>query len=256
MAINEPSYVKIVGPDDFTELRPRRVWSRVDGVSTEKRYVGPSDRIRDLFNDLTNSPTTNGADEISEDFNGANGELVVRIADDSGGEDGGVTELNAVWELRTNTVQKPIESRREFDTLSAADKRTIEKEAREAETLSISGTAATKLYAYYANQVLDYLASDLLLTKSVTVSNRSTITAIYSGLNRVTTIGAINPPSALLGTLSSLPRADGTGDAAWEWLYLGPQVRQVTKTKYQISYSWHGAERWALIYGGSWNPEA
>lgn len=257
MGANITTHYRILGTDDYTELKPRRVWSRVDGVSTERRFVGPSQRIQDLFNQLSNDPDNNGADEISESYNGASGELVIRIADDSGAADGGgvTEELNAVWELRTNPVNKPIESRREFDGISAADKRTIEKEAREAETLSISGAAASKLYAYYSNQVLDYLASDLLLTKSVTVSKRSEITAVYTGLNRVTTIAAINPPSVLLGTLSSLPKSDGSGSGAWEWLYMGPQVRQVTKTKYQISYSWHGAERWAAIYGGSWNPE-
>jgi len=256
MAANIPVYYEILGTDEAKELKSRRVWSRVDGVSTERRFVGPSQRIQDLFNQLSNDPDNNGADEIGESYNGQSGELVIRIADDSGAATGGgvTTALNTVWELRTNMITKPIESRREFDTLTAKEKRTIEKEARDAETLSVSGTPATTLYAYYANQVLDYVASDLMLTKSVVVSKRSTITGVYTGLNRKTTITAINPPSVLLGTLTTLPKGDGTGSAAWEWLYLGPQVRQVTKTKYQISYTWHGAERWAAIYGGTWNP--
>lgn len=252
----------LVGANEIVELPPRREWTKTDGVVTFKRFTGPQALITELFNELSTSGDP-GGDLITERINNKTGELEIRIEEDSGGASGGNTEiLNAIWELQTNTVSKPIESRREFDSLNALDsdtskKRKIEAAARDATANPYPADAvATKLYAYYSNQVLDYLATDLRLTKSVIVSSRSTITAAYTNLNRVQTLASIYPPSALIGALENLPRSDTGTPVGWEWLYLGPQVRQVSRLKYQISFSWHGAERWAQIYGGTWNPES
>ena len=255
MGANITSSHVILGNADIIELKPSRAWTRADGITTVRRIVGPQEAIRNHFNELA-ADADNGADEIVETLDAVKGVLEIRIAEDSGGAAGGNTEeLNVVWELRSNRMTKPIETRREFDELTALKKRSIEKAAREAEANPETGAAATKLYAYYANQVLECPATDLELTKSISVSRRSTLAGVYTNLNRVVAIASIEPPTDLLGALNAIPLADGSA-GSWEWMYLGPQIRQVTQTKYQISYSWHGAERWAQIYGGTWNPEA
>jgi len=263
MAEEITSHIVIKGTNAITELKPLRTWSQTNGVSNVQRFVGPATLIHDKFNELVSSED-NGADEIAENYDGAKGELRIMTADYSGdGTTGGNTEaLNTVWELRTNTVYKPIESRREFDSLNTLDsdtskKRKIEAAARDATANPYpSDSAAKKLYAYYANQVLDYPLADLMLTKSTKVSKRNEIKATYTNLNRVVTITSINPPSVLIGTISTLPKSDGSGNAGWEWLYLGPQIVQLTRSTYQILYTWHGAERWMQMVGGTWNPES
>lgn len=259
--INEGDVSLILGSRDVIELPPRRDWTKETGVVTVRRFAGEKNAISERFNELTAS-TDPGGDRIIERSNGKVGELEIMIEEDSGGSAGGNTDaLNAIWELRSNTVLKPIESRREFDTLNTLDgstsmKRKIESAARNAEANPYPITAAAiKLYAYYSNQILDYYATDLMLTKSTTVSSRSALTATYTNLNRVVSVDDIDPPYALLGAMTSLPKSDGSGDVGWEWLYLGPQVRQLTRTRYQIILTWHGAERWAEIYGGTWKPE-
>ncbi|MDD4860787.1 MAG: hypothetical protein PHI33_01630 [Smithellaceae bacterium] len=255
MAITDTSIYRIVGNTEIHQLRDERTWNPAEGVQTWRRFVGPAEKIKEYFNELTAAGADSGGDEIRESYNGQAGQVHIRVIDDSGGEDGGNTEeLNAVWELMSQDIQKPIESHPDFDSVIAAKKREIEKKARDAESF-IGGTdAETNLYAYYSNQVLDYIATQLILRKSITVSTKSAITLSYANLNTVVAIGAINPPSKLLGALTSLPKMDGT-TGAWEWLKKGPQCRQLGRSKFALSYEWWGADRWAKIpYGGTWEP--
>ncbi len=255
MAIDRGTVYRILGDETLRELKPEREWSLEDGVTTNRRFVGPAPVIEAYFNELSAQGVFSGADGMSESYKGQSGMLILRVVDDSGGTEGGNTEeLNAIWELIGRPILLPIENHRDFDAISARDKRFIEKTARDGDELGGGDPTEEKLYAYYAHNVLDFLSTDLMLTKTTTVSSRTVITAVYTDLNKVVTIATIDPPTAIIGALTSLPKL-GTADGAWEWLKLSPQVRQVTKIKYQLSYQWHGASRWADIYGGSWSPK-
>lgn len=262
MAIHDGSVLTVVGKNGITELKPLRSWTKTDGVSTTRRFAGPADSIEAYFNELS-AATSPGADEMAEQYQGAKGELLIKIYDDSGSSTGGNTEaLNSVWELIANDLLKPIEYHTDFTSISAARKRSLEYAAQTAGWKAADGTAIAvpstdaekSLYGHYANQTLDFMLSTFILRKTVTVSDRSTITASYSNMNEVVTLASINPPSALIGALTSLPKMDGTS-GAWEWLKKAPQVRQTTKTKYQIIYEYWGMEQWSILYtNGTWNP--
>ena len=243
MPINVEDKSVIIGASDIVELSPRRVWTRADGVVSVRRFVGPKLPITERFNTLV-AASDNGADELEETIEGSKGELLIRVNEDSGSTEGGNTEaLNAVWELQNIEVLKPIETAAYFNSLSATQKNAIQKNVRDGVACSVSGAAAAKLYAYLSNQFLDYYAYALSLRKSFTVSTRNAVQLSYTGINTVVTLPTV--PTALLGALP----------AGWEWLYKGPQCRQVTKTKFQLVSEWIGLTQWAKYpYGGTWDP--
>jgi hypothetical protein len=255
MGASNPTYSTVVGSADIVALPDKRAWNLTDGVHTVKRWAGTSDAIAAKFNELS-AAADSGVDDLDEDINGKAGRLIARIIEDSGSGSGGNTEeLNAVWELYASEILKPIEGHSDFDGVTTPRKREIEEYARTpAKTAGIPVTNAEKaLFGYYANQTLDFILTELDLRKTTTLSSRSAITASYTSMNRVVTLASIAPPTALLGALTSLPLMSGAS-GAWEWLKLCPQTRQVAKRKFQLSYAWRGAERWAEIYGGSWTP--
>lgn len=245
----------VVGSTDAIELAPKRKWNLTDGVQTMKQFAGTSDAIAAKFNELS-ATVNSGVDDLDEEINGKSGRLFARVIEDSGSSSGGNTEaLNAVWEVYGMPLLKPIESHTDFDAVTAKRKRYVEKSARDAEALDAGATDAEKLlYAYYSEQILDFRMFNLELRKTTTLSSRSAITASYANINEVVTLASIAPPTALIGVLTSLPKMDGTS-GAWQWLKDCPQTRQVAKRKFQLSYSWTGAERWANIYpGGTYAP--
>lgn len=261
MGISNPEYSKIIGNADIVELSPKRTWNATDGVQTYRRFAGTANAVIAKFNELS-AAVNSGVDDLDEDINGKAGMLLARVLEDSGGASGGNTEeLNAVWEVYAQPLLKPIESHTDFDSIKAKHKRAIEKAARDAEPIPATDpdgeawtpTDAEKmLYAYYANQVLDFKMFNLELRKSTILSSRTEITASYAHINEVVDLPSI--PFALIGVLTNLPKMDGS-TGAWQWLKEAPQIRQVAKRKFQLSYSWTGAERWAEIYpGGSWTP--
>ena len=266
MAIHKAINYKILGDDTLRELPTTRSWTPNDGISTDHHFVGPADKVQEYFNEISALGSNASIDEMGEEFNGKSGKLLCRVFDDSGGEEGGNTEaLNSVWELIAQQLLKPVETLPTFDKIIAKDKRDILKAARNAEALTtaLAAVAVNKtLYALYANSVMDYLSTDLILRKTTRLSGRSEVKVSYTKLNKVVAIGTIDPPTALLGILTSLPRIgkDNAGndlaDGPWEWVKLGPQVRQITKKKFQLVYTWHGAQRWLTDpYGGTWVPK-
>ena len=262
MSIANPTYYTVKGSSDIIRLPDKRTWNLNDGVQTFKRFQGTDDAIKAKFNELSSgvddegAPVDTGIDDLNEDIDGKVGRLLARVIEDSGGSAGSNTEaLNAVWEVIANDILKPIETHSYFDAITAERKRYVEDAARNADALDAAATDTEKiLYTYYSVQMLDYILTEFIIRKSTVVSSRSAITASYTDTNRVVTLASIGPPSALLGSLTSLPKGDGTS-GAWEWLKKAPQVRQISRRKFQISYEWHGAERWSLrFYGGTWVP--
>ena len=243
MPINGTDKSVVIGSSKIVELAPRRVWTRADGVTKIRRYVGPKLAITEKFDELA-ATKKNGADEMEETIDGGKGELLIRVNEDSGETSGGNTEaLNAIWELHNIEVMKPIETATYFDELSSTQKNTIQKNVRDGLACSVAGAVAAKLYAYLSNQYLDYAAYALSLRKTFIVSDRNEVTLSYTGINTVVELPPV--PTALLGALPT----------GWEWLYKGPQCRQVTKTQFQLVSEWLGLDKWAKYpYGGTWDP--
>lgn len=256
MAIANPTYHKVLGTTEIIRLPDKRTWNQTDGTQTFHRFAGTAEAVQRKFNELAAAGSSSGVDDLDEDITGKAGKLVCRVIEDSGTASGGNTEaLNAVWEVLAQDILKPIETHTDFNSVLTTRKRLIEKEARDpgTQTLGTMTDAEKSLYGYYANQVLDFMLTEFIIRKTIVASTRSELTLNYASANRVVTLASIDPPSVLIGSLTSLPKMDGTS-GQWEWLKKAPQVRQVGKRKFQLVYEWHGAERWAEIYGGSWTP--
>lgn len=263
MGANNPTYYQVLGESELIQLPDERAWDEQNGVQTRRRFVGTAEKVRAKFNELSALGYSSGADGIDESFNGKKGELIIRVNDDSGGDSGGNTEeLNAVWELFASDTPEPIQNHRDFDAITSARKSEIMKLIRKGDPLGTGATVAEKkLYAYLASGVKDFLHFTLTLRKTTTVSRRTTITASYAGINTIVAQTAeelnsvINPPTMIIGALTSLPKIGGDA-GAWEWLKKGTQTRQIGRGKFQIVYEWQGYTRAADIYGGSWVPSA
>jgi hypothetical protein len=259
MAIGNPTYHTILGDSNIIQLPDKRVWNLTDGWTTLKRYTGTSDAIKAKANELASS--SSGVDNIDEEITGKSGQLICKVIEDSGSSSGGNTEeANALWELIGQDILKPIEQHADFLTaITPNRKRQINKYIEDTIKATADGIPAPStdvekaLAGYLSHQTLDFVLTQLIIRKSIILSTKSSITASYTSMNRVVTLESINPPSILLGTLTSLPLEDGTS-GAWEWLKKAPQLRQVEKRKFQLIYEWWGAEKWAEIYGGSWTP--
>ncbi len=256
MGASNPTYHTVIGNTEVVQYRPRRVWDATNGWSTVTRYEGTAEAIQAKANELANNDS--GVDVIEEDIHGKAGTLMCRVYEDAGSGGGGNTEeLNAVWELIAQDILKPIERHSDYNAIKEARKRDIENYVRDRvqySSITAPTTDAEKALAgYFANQTLDFYLTQLILRKTCVVTTKSAITISYTGMNRVVTLASINPPSILLGTLTSLPLESGSS-GAWEWLKKGPQLRQIARRKFQIVYEYWGAEKWAEIYGGSWTP--
>ena len=254
MTANNPTYYSVKGKDELIELPKKRRWDLQNGVQSFRRFTGTKTKIEAKFNELSSAGANAGVDNLDEDIEGQTGRLIARIFDDSGGaESANTEETNAIWELYGNEILKPIESHTDFDGINGDRKREIERAIREAEAITLVGAAEAALAGYLSHQVLDYMIGQYVLRKTTTVSSRSTITLSHTYNYRVITLDSINPPTALLGALSSLQKEDGSM-GAWQWLKKPPQIIQIAKTLFKLQYEFWGAERWAEIYGGTWAP--
>ena len=248
MGITSTDVSRVVGTDEVVELEPLLRFSKQTGMTTVRRFVGPRAKVRDKFNALTGADTIIG-DNFSFQADGKAARLEIEIYDDAGGGGGGYVNLddNAVWELEAEEVLKPIEQHEDFNQLSGDDKRKIYKAVRANDPLP-AGTGSDaqrdKLAAYYSHQINDYLEYALVLRRTLVCTTQNTVTQSYTGINTVVSLPA-NAPTELLG---SLP-------ATWEWLYRRPRVADVGRGRFRLTVEWMGVDKWAKIYGGTFDPE-
>ena len=241
----------ISGRTDAMPQPTQRTWDPTNGMQISVPYAGTADAIRSQFNSLVGVV---GIDKLAENINGISGTLRMTVVGSSGGPGDGNANL-FVWEVEPQDILKPIETHPDFWNITAAEKTAILKAARNGDPLPgyLQDDDQQELYAYYAHQFLDFPVTDIFVRCSQTLSIRSDVQANYDNINRVVPLTAINPPVVLLGALSDLPYYDG-GHGPWEWMKKAPRIRQIARSKFQLAYVWQGAEKWAKIYGGSWDP--
>ncbi len=256
----------VKGYEGITRLKDTREWSPSTGTMRVIKYVGDAESIKDYFDEIKEEGEIDGLSiaSVQENYNGGYGELIIRCAYNSSDDTNGYSEdIEIVWELTSEVLNKPIETHRIFDALSGKDKSDIYNAVRKNEPNPVGSDIAKTLYAYYAHQINDYVAVMFRLTKNIIISSKSVAKCVYNRVGQVWKTDEVlgntqnvkytNEP--LLGVLRLLPRW-GTSNGEWEWLYLGPQLKQVAKNRYQLTQTWVGAERWADIYvGGTFSPK-
>jgi hypothetical protein len=282
----------LAGDPGYTELTPETGWSRSSGFFTTRKFVGTRDGITTLAN--TFAIANSGVDQITPTFDGLKGELTVRIVDgtDSQGlpgkempvwectENALVKPIEAhplfagclpldmqfarecferAWSIgRLANVDETTKAALSAPFNKAYSSDNIEVVVGPPFAITFVDVGPDANLLSYFNLLwkgtTDYFDSGFNLTKTTTVSLRSVLKAIYTGVNQVVSLATIDPPTALLGALSDLPYADG-GHGQWEWLKRAPQVRSKEKGMYEIVYSFWGAERWSsALYNGTAIP--
>ena len=88
-----------------------------------------------------------------------------------------------------------------------------------------------------------YFETGFILRRSMYGVRTSEIKASFTGINAV---GA-DPEfqSAMDNLIESLP--------AGEWLYKPPQADHMGAGRWRITQEWHWADKWSIVYGGTWN---
>lgn len=226
--------------------QPKRVrFERGKGIVLSENYRGRAADVEQYFNELIacdNPP--NVAELVS---NGAHAQISVETQHD--GSD--VTDpqsdvLATVWEVLPNEQEVPIECWSYFDDLDPDDEAYVQS------LLGTNHTVPTNLnpialdyYKCLINGVESILLAGLTLRCTTIVPGGSRLKNTYTNINKVVSVSSIGAPSALIGTLP----------ADWEWMKKTPQVRQLSRYRFQLIKEWWGLEKWSkLLYDGTGYP--
>jgi hypothetical protein len=104
--------------------------------------------------------------------------------------------------------------------------------------------------------VTQYVRSTIVLRRTITCGRRSNIKASWAGVDRAWKLaGQTGSPNlkrstqgALIGVIEDHPDFDIDG---FQWLKKAPQVQEVGRRRYNITYEWWFAKSWSyVLYGG------
>ena len=105
-------------------------------------------------------------------------------------------------------------------------------------------TIMKELRYHMTRGVTSFYETGFILRRSMHGVKTSVVQATFTGINYVAT----NDPgftSAMDSLLGALPSG--------EWLYKPPQADHLGKGRWRITQEWHYAEKWSIMYGGSFN---
>ena len=104
---------------------------------------------------------------------------------------------------------------------------------------------AMKSLRYHLLRGVDtFFETGFILRKTEYGVRTSVIKASFTGINRVATTDP-DFESNMDDLIESLP--------AGEWLYRPPQAEHLGRGKWRITREWHWAEKWSIVYNGTWN---
>ena len=243
----------IVHNDVVVTNKVQKVKAPDKGVVTTTTYKGSKAKIEQKFNTL--SADTDSLDTLKADW-GDTGvpELVVTQDNNtstSGGPETNVA-LDTYWELDGNTIQDPVENNDYFNesTETTADCVQALKDYRD----NKKSTTATRVRAL---QLFDDCLSrgqenvpvfNIVLREVKLCARGSSIVPSMENIFEVQSLDTIDPPTYIKTPLEAL---------SFEWLKQPPRIRQVSKTKYQITTEWWSAKKWAGAFykNGTGDPD-
>jgi len=234
----------LLGSSDAVAGNPIKTWTREAGEKIEQVWIGTSAAVETVYN---TAKAQNAGDTPWDSlvFDYGKGVGVLRglrtpAADEAAGTP------NADYELVPNEFNKPLELNSYFSSVSAGDILTLRKAFDAAVDPSEIGFAdSTKQYELYVawcegNE--EYPESGYVLRKTITTSNRSSVRASYTSVNKVLTDAAMKAESGYANfktLIGFIP--------AGEWLKKSPSVVKVGANKYRLSQEYWWAEAW-----GAW----
>lgn len=223
------------------------------GVITSTLYKGTRAKIEAKFNEL--SAIVDSLDDLRVKW-GDQGpaELEVTQGNNTEGSGGGTDsgQLQIYWEIDNNTIQDPVENNAYWDAAAVDQKNLVIKEYREAK----KATTATD---QFAKQLFDdclvkgqeyVLTYNIVLRLVQVCASGSNIAPSYLKIFNAWSLSevmALNPCTYIDEALTVVN---------FQWLKQPPRIRQISKTRYQITTEWWGAELWAGAFypGGEGTP--
>jgi len=244
---------EILGANAVTPQGTVESWSYNNGNVKVFVSKGPRAKTKALYDTLKTVAAFNPVyDSVSHDPGRGIGTVIAVAVEDSA----------TVYELLGQDIMKPLAQTYYYaidiaagPVLNGEDITAVMSYYESATTPSAAVLAVWDAYKVKMRQFLadmDYGIQELpeamyVLRETKTVSKRSTVTANYENVNRVS-----SPPD--VSAVNSLINYGAL--AGKEWLKKSPTTRTYGKRKWQIQTEWWGADKWsARHYGGSWNPQ-
>jgi hypothetical protein len=267
----------IYGYNDFTLESKTRTWTPDKGYAWTYVYRGPLDKA-DAFFELKVADVT--SDSVTLDRQDGMGTITVTVVDDDGEGNPQNTEDNDLWEIVGQDTYRDLMSfsGRDADDISptinftrtgnndgALDIQTQLAGIRKAVELASPDQMPTGSDTYIPDKyyrrlmergVTQYLRSTIVLRRTITAGRRSNIKASWAGVDRAWKLdGQLGSPNlkrnnqaALIGVIEDHPDFDA--DLS-QWLKKAPQIQEVGRRRYSITYEWWFAKSWSwVLYGG------
>ena len=220
-------------------------WTQDGGEQQVKIYRGDKDSVYALYQEHLASPPagvmsmeytdTEGRGELRETF--------VRVADVY--VIGSDSEITIIEEVFAVDVLKDIRTHKYFETLTDAQIALVSNDVEnQTESPSYSDAKQAALYSHLIHKVESYNDVQFCYRKTSLAMKSKNINAAFDNINRVVSAPTPSAVAAINHLLASFP--DG------EWLYRPPQAEYTGKGKWRVTQEWWWAEKWSVIYGGTW----
>lgn len=104
-------------------------------------------------------------------------------------------------------------------------------------------TGMKELRYHMLHGVESYYETTFVLRRTRYGVRTSAMGVTFTGINTVVTAPTFK--TAMDAMIASLP--------AGEWLKRPPQAEHLGRGRWRITEEWHYAEKWSIVYGGTWN---
>lgn len=276
----------IYGYNDFTLQSKTRTWTPDKGYGWTYVYGGPLDKADAFFESKVADITS---DSVTLDTQDGMGVITVTVIDDDGQGNPQNSEDNDLWEIVGQDCYKDLMTfrglregngwkqpwisftRDGFDdsgntdelnkvqTACATIRKGIEEGTPEIYTIN-AGWSDYSPQVYYKRLmergVTEYVRSTIVLRRTITAGRRSAIKASWAGVDRAWKLDGEegspnlkrNGQAALIGVIEDHP--EYSPDLK-QWLKKAPQIQEIGKRRYSITYEWWFALSWSsVLYAG------
>jgi len=233
-------------------------WTLGDGENQSREWTGSPEKCNTKFNDLVAEGNA-GANIRALAYRRRNGRATLTAS--YGRNDGNVQaiypedvtmieEVYAVDIMRdvraapywTTTVNDPVTVLTDDQVIDVTG--AVENNLKDAEITNWgTWTDSQKELRYHMVHGQDtYYETGFIMRQSLYGARTSEIKGAFTYANTVVTAPVYK--TAMLALLEALP--------AGEWLLKPPQAEYLGKGKWRVSIEYHWAQKWSIIYGGTW----
>lgn len=266
----------IYGYNDFTLQSKTRTWTPDKGYAWTYVYGGPLDKADDFFEAKVADVTS---DSVTLDRQDGMGLVTVTVVDDDGNGNPQNSEDNDLWEIIGQDCYRDLMSFNgrpdgdpainftrtgnndgslDIPTQLAGIRKAVEEANPDIFPTGSETYIPDKYYRRLMERgVTEYVRSTIVLRRTITCGRRSNIKASWAGVDRAWKLdGEAGSPNlkrnnqaALIGIIDDHPDFNAN---VKQWLKKAPQIQEVGRRRYSITYEWWFAKSWSsVLYAGN-----